>query len=74
LFVLIVSIATESVVIAIQITNADPHCHPERIRGTPFLSNHPQELMHLYDLQGLLANLNGLELNNYFLKMWKTVS
>lgn len=30
-------------------------------------------LIHLYDFQLFLDNLNGVELNNYFLKMWKTV-
>ncbi|RTZ01323.1 hypothetical protein EKM02_06120 [Flavobacterium sp. RSP49] len=30
-------------------------------------------LIHLYDFQLFLDNLNGAELNNYFLKMWKTV-
>ena len=30
-------------------------------------------LIHLYDFQLFLDNLNGVELNNYFLKMWETV-
>ncbi|RTZ01583.1 hypothetical protein EKL98_14930 [Flavobacterium bomense] len=30
-------------------------------------------LIKLYDFQLFLDNLNGVELNNYFLKMWKTV-
>lgn len=30
-------------------------------------------LIQLYDFQLFLDNLNGAELNNYFLKMWKTV-
>ncbi len=30
-------------------------------------------LIELYDFQLFLDNLNGAELNNYFLKMWKTV-
>ena len=30
-------------------------------------------LIQLYDFQLFLDNLNGVELNNYFRKMWKTV-
>ena len=35
--------------------------------------DYKEGLIQLYDFQLFLDNLNGVELNNYFLKMWKTV-
>ena len=35
--------------------------------------NNKEGLIKLYDFQLFLDNLNGVELNNYFLKMWETV-
>ena len=37
------------------------------------MPNNKEGLIQLYDFQLFLDNLNGMELNNYFLKMWKTV-